>query len=161
MAKPSVYVETSVISYLASRPSRDVIVAGHQQITSEWWDARNDWRLFVSPLVMREAGGGDTDAATRRLAFTRGLTVLPMTDAAQSLASLLLTGTALPVKAAEDALHIAIATVHGMEYLLTWNCRHIANATKRLAISAICEQSGYRTPIICTPEELLGDKHVD
>ena len=161
MAKPSVYVETSVISYLASRPSRDIIVAGHQQTTLEWWDARDDWRLFVSPLVMREAGGGDADAAARRLAFARGLMVLPMTDAAQSLAGLLLAGAALPVKAAEDALHIAIGAVHRIEYLLTWNCRHIANATKRVAISAICEQSGYRTPIICTPEELLGDKHVD
>jgi len=161
MTKPSVYVETSVISYLASRPSRDVIVAGHQQITLEWWDMRDDWRLFASPLVIREAGGGDVDAAARRLAFTQGLTLLPMTDLVQTLAGQLLAGAALPSKAAEDALHIAVAAIHNVEYLLTWNCRHIANATKRLAISTICEQSGYRTPVICTPEELLGEKHVD
>ena len=82
MEKPSVYVETSVISYLASKPSRDVIVAGHQQLTLEWWDTRDEWRLFVSPLVIREAGGGDADAAARRLAFTQGLTVLPISGAA-------------------------------------------------------------------------------
>ncbi len=161
MAKPSVYVETSVISYLASRPSRDVIVAGHQQITLEWWDARDDWRLFISPLVLREAGGGDAEAATRRLSFAQGLAVLPITDAAQTLATVLLAGAALPAKAAEDALHIAIAAVHRMEYLLTWNCRHIANASKRLMIATLCEQQGYRPPIICTPEELLGENYVD
>jgi hypothetical protein len=138
-----------------------VIVAGHQQITSEWWDARDDWRLFISPLVLREAGGGDAEAATRRLTFAQGLPVLPITDAAQTLAAGLLAGAALPAKAAEDALHIAIASVHGMEYLLTWNCRHIANASKRLMISTLCEQQGYRPPIICTPEELLGENHVD
>ena len=84
-----------------------------------------------------------------------------MTDLVQTLAGQLLAGAALPSKAAEDALHIAVAAIHNVEYLLTWNCRHIANATKRLAISTICEQSGYRTPVICTPEELLGEKHVD
>jgi len=161
MTKPSVYLETSVISYLASRPSRDVIVSGHQQLTLEWWESRDDWQLFLSPLVLREAGGGDADAAARRLTFTHGLTRLPMTDDVHTLAANLLAGAALPGNAVEDALHIAVAAVHGMEYLLTWNCRHIANATKRLAISTICEQSGYRTPVICTPEELLGEKHVD
>lgn len=161
MEKPSVYVETSVISYLASKPNRDVIVVGHQQLSLEWWDTRDDWRLFVSPLVIREAGGSDADAAARRLAFIQGLTVLSITGAAQSLAGLFLAGAAVPGKAAEDALHIAIATIYRMEYLLTWNCRHIANATRRLAISKICEQAGYRTPVICTPEELLGEKHVE
>jgi hypothetical protein len=86
---------------------------------------------------------------------------LPISGAAQSLAGLLLAGAAVPGKAAEDALHIAIATIHRMEYLLTWNGRHIANATRCLAISKICEQASYRTPVICTPEELLGEKHVE
>lgn len=161
MLKPCVYVETSVISYLASRPSRDVIVAGHQQITFEWWDARDAWQLFVSPLVIREAGAGDTEAAARRLTFANGLTVLPITDAAQALAAALLADAALPATAAEDALHIGIASVHRMEYLLTWNCRHIANASKRTVISTLCQQNGYQPPIICTPEELLGENYVD
>lgn len=159
--KPSVYLETSVISYLAARLSRDLIVAGHQQITEEWWGSRGGWDLAVSALVVSEARSGDSEAAARRLALLSGLPLLTLNDAALELAQQLLAGAALPPIAREDALHIAIATVHGCDYLLTWNCKHIANAVKRQTIEAICETSGYRAPIICTPEELLGDHHVD
>jgi predicted nucleic acid-binding protein len=160
--KPSVYLETSVISYLAARMSRDLIVAGHQQISQEWWDTRRpDFEVSISALVVLEARSGDGDAAGRRLALLEGLPLLTLNDAAVHLAERLLAGAALPEKAREDALHIAIAAVHGIEYLLTWNCKHIANAVKRPLIEAICEAAGYRPPIICTPEELLGDRHVD
>lgn len=161
MTKPSVYVETSVISYLASRPSRDLIVAGHQQLTTEWWSARDNWQLFISPLVLQEAGGGDADAAAKRLFFTQELTLLHLTDSVLHLAEQLLFETALPENAAEDALHVAVAAVYNMDYLLTWNCRHIANAMKRHAIMKACETSGYQTPVICTPEELMGGNDVD
>ena len=160
--KPKVYVETSVISYLAARMSRDLIVAGHQQITQEWWDSRHEWELSISALVVSEASTGDTDAAARRLALMDGLPLLSLNEAAITLAERLLAEAALPQKAREDALHIAMATVHGIDYLLTWNCKHIANAVKRPLIETICETSGYRPPIICTPEELTGEStHVD
>lgn len=159
--KQTIYLETSVISYLAARPSRDLIVAGHQQITGEWWETRQQWQLYVSALVINEAGFGDVDAAARRLALIDGIPSLAVNDAAVDLAQRLLTGAALPTKAKEDALHIAVAAVNGMDYLLTWNCAHIANASRRSLITILCEAAGFRTPVICTPEELLGDRNVD
>ena len=159
--KASVYVETSVISYLGARLSGDLTVASHQQLTQEWWDRRSDWSLYVSALVHREASAGDIDAAERRIALLTGIPVLELTDAVFNLTSLLLTGAALPRNAEEDAAHIAIAAVNGLDFLLTWNCKHIANATKRSIIEAICRSTGYQPPIICTPEELLGDGNVE
>ncbi len=159
--KPTVYLETSVISYLASRLSRDLIVAGHQQISQDWWESRASWDLYISALVIAEARAGDPAIAERRLALLSGLSLLHLNESAISLAEQLLTHAALPAKAREDALHIAVAAVHGIDYILTWNCKHIANATKRPHIERLCEASGYRPPIICTPEELLGDGHVD
>ena len=143
MPKPTVYVETSVISSLASRPSRDLIVAGHQQLTKEWWDTRECWHIFISPLVLQEAGGGDEVAASGRLFFAKSLPLLHFTDSVLSLAERLIYESALPEKAAEDALHVAVAAVHGMDYLLTWNRKHIANASKRCAITKSCENAGF------------------
>jgi hypothetical protein len=156
-----VYIETSVISYLAARLSRDVVVVGHQQITQEWWDVRKEWELYVSSLVHSEAKSGDIEAATRRVALLENIPPLELTTAVYNLANQLVVGAALPAKAKEDAFHIAIATVHGMDYLLTWNCKHIANATMRSKIFSICEKAGYQPPVICTPEELLGDHNVE
>ena len=156
---PTVYLETSVISYLAARMSRDLIVAGHQQITQEWWDSRLEWDLSISALVVSEVSTGDTDAAARRLALLEGLPLLSLNEEAITLAERLLAEAALPQKAREDSLHIAIAAVHGIDYMLTWNCKHIANAIKRPLIEKVCETSGYRTPIICTPEELTGERY--
>lgn len=161
MMKPTVYLETSVISYLAARPSRDLIVAAHQQISQEWWDARQAWALSVSALVIAESRAGDPAAAQRRLALLDGIPLLHLSDAATDLAEQLLNRIALPARAKDDALHIAVATVHGMDYLLTWNCAHIANARQRPFIETLCQTLGYRPPVICTPEELLGDPHVD
>ena len=159
--KSTVYVETSVISYLAARPSRDLIVAAHQQISQEWWDVRQRWSLSISALVVAESRAGDAEAAQRRLALLEGVPLLHLSDAATELAEQLLDRAALPPSAKDDALHVAVATVHGMDYLLTWNCKHIANAQQRPRIEAVCRALGYRPPVICTPEELLGDSHVD
>ncbi len=159
--KPRVYLETTVLSYLTALPSRDLVRAAHQQITAEWWTNREGFELFVSDAVLAEVRMGDDDAAARRLAATQGLQVLETTAQVQSLAEALLAAAALPRKAAIDAVHVAVAAVHvavaavnGMHYLLTWNCTHIANATMRPRIDAVCRDNGLEPPIICTPEEL-------
>jgi len=156
--KPKVYVETSVISYLASRPSRDLVVAAHRQITYDWWQTcRERFDLYVSPLVLKEASAGDATAAKERLVYLEGLALFAATAAAAVVAKELIAGGALPAKAADDAAHLAIAAVNGADYLVTWNCRHLANAAMRNKIEAVCKQAGLTAPIICTPEELLGE----
>ena len=146
-----------MISYLVSRPSRDLVVAAHQQITRQWWEeCRESFQLYVSQMVIQEAGSGDPAAAQRRLEELAMIPLLALTDEAQALARELLESGALPKQAVEDALHIALATVHGMDYLLTWNCRHIANAQMREAVVSVCMMRGYEPPVICTPEELMG-----
>lgn len=158
---PTVYLETSIISYLASRPSRDLIVAAHQQITQDWWETRHEWELVISALVISESQAGDAEAAKRRLKYIQDLPILRLNDAVIDLAEKFLNGSALPPKAKDDALHIAIAVVYKVNYLLTWNCKHIANANKRPMIENICREAGYQPSIICTPEELLGDRYAE
>lgn len=153
--RPSVYIETSVVSYLTAAPSRDVVTAAHQLITQEWWEnERSRFELFTSVAVLNEAGSGDPAMVGRRLAVLHGLSVLLPDDAATELAAELIRRGPLPSKAEADALHIAIATVHRMDYLLTWNCKHIANAAMRDRIEEVCGSSGYTAPKMCTPEEL-------
>ncbi|WP_245754469.1 type II toxin-antitoxin system VapC family toxin, partial [Candidatus Accumulibacter aalborgensis] len=125
--KRKVYLETSVISYLAARPSKNVIEAGHQQSTYQFWDRRDEFDLFASELVLTECAAGDPEAATKRLAALRGIKLLDITSYSIELAKDLVIAGIVPAKASEDALHISIATVHFSDYLLTWNCRHIAN----------------------------------
>ena len=154
--KRSVYLETSIIGYLTSRPSRDLITAANQQMTHDWWDDRRaSFNLFISQFVMDECTGGDAEAARQRLDTLKGLPELDATEDVERLAAALIKGIPLPEKAGVDALHIAVATVHGMEYLLTWNCTHIANATMRPRIESICRSFGYEPPTICTPQELM------
>lgn len=154
--KPKVYLETTIISYLAARPSRDLIVAGHQQITHEWWQtARPNFAVVSSQLVVREAGAGDSEAAEARLALLTGLTLLEISEEALMLAQRLLQSKAIPQEFPEDALHVAVAVVNGIEYLLTWNYKHLANAAMRSKIEATCRELGYEAVIICTPEELM------
>jgi hypothetical protein len=130
--KPKVYVETSIVSYVAARPSRDLIVAAHQQITHEWWDVRRaHYDLYVSQIVVREARAGDPSAAARRMQVLQDMPLLDVTAQAALLAEQFILAHCLPQTAAEDALHIALAAIHSLEYLLTWNCTHIANATMR------------------------------
>jgi hypothetical protein len=154
-----VYIETTVVSYLTARPYRDVVIAGHQQITHEWWDYRRaSYELCASELVLREAGAGDPQAAQERLAILNAMTLLETTAEALALARQLIKAGALPAKAADDALHIAIAALNGIPFLLTWNCRHLANAVMRPLIESVCMAKGLKAPIICTPEELMEAK---
>ena len=151
-----IYVETSVISYLTSRLSRDLIVAGHQQITQEWWtNHRDKFELFVSQTVLEESAGGDQEAAQQRQSAIENLPLLEVTEDAVALAKDLVRLGPLPEKAAVDALHIAIAVTNRVDYLLTWNCKHLANAALRSRIERVCRARGYDPVIICTPEELL------
>ena len=154
--KPSVYIETSIIGYLTSRPSRDLITAANQQMTHQWWyEHRENFEIFISQFVIEECGEGDADAAQERLNVLTGTGELDATEEVESLAEALMKRVPLPEKAEVDALHIAVATVHGIEYLLTWNCTHIANAAMRPRIEAICRSFGYEPPTICTPQELM------
>ena len=156
MIKPKVYLETSIISYLAARPSRDLVVAAHQQITTEWWDrSRRRFDLYTSELVAQEAGAGDPEAAARRLEFLAGLPSLIVNEEVMTLAIAFLDAKAVPQQAVEDSYHIAMAVVHGLDYLLTWNCKHIANATIQKRIGQICRSRGFELLAITTPEQLL------
>lgn len=153
-----VYLETTVISYLtAPRPSRTVIVAAHQEITVQWWQRRRqDFDLFVSELVLREASAGDPEVAQRRLAALTELPRLVLTEEALQLGSEFVRTRILPGKATEDGMHIALATVHRVDYLLTWNCAHIANPDIQERLAEFLADRGLVLPYICTPEELLG-----
>lgn len=150
--KTKVYIETTIPSYLAARLSRDLVVA------RDWWESRrSDFNLYVSELVIQEIKTGDPVLADRRLGFLAGVPRLPVTPEILKLAQELISSGTIPHKAAGDAAHIAIATVYGCEYLLTWNCRHIANAELHRGIRRVVEQYGYEMPSLCTPEELMGD----
>ena len=154
--EPTVYVETSIISYLAARPSRDLITAAHQQVTTHWWATRRPaFRLHISELVVQEVSDGDPDEARQRLALLEGIPAVAVTADALSFARSLVENRILPRPAETDALHIAIAAAAGMEYLLTWNCRHIANAQIRGKIEELARLRGFEPPILCTPEELM------
>ncbi len=154
--KQTVYVETSVISYLAGRPARDLIVVAHQEVTREWWDEQsNGFELVISELVVQEAGAGDPEASRVRLAAIEGMAILALSDEAVSIAEHLAGGGPIPPEAVADALHIAVAAANGIDYLLTWNCKHLANASLRVRIAAVLGSLGYTCPVICTPEELM------
>lgn len=155
--KPSVYLETTIPSYLTAWPSRDIVRAAEQEITRNWWQSRNAYDLYVSEIVLEEVGSGDAKAAADRVAVLAGIEILRVTEEAERLGGELVKRAALPARAAIDALHIAVAAVHGISYLLTWNCKHIANATMRGKIELICRSVGFEPPIICTPMELLED----
>ena len=157
--KPRVYLETTIPSYLTAWPSRDLVRAAHQQITRDWWDRRRaEFELHISQVVLRECQAGDATAAAERLKILQDLPLLEQTEEATRLAQALVDRVPLPERAAVDALHVAIAVVHGVDYLLTWNCTHIANATLRDPIESVCRENGYEPPAICTPDELLAEE---
>lgn len=154
----SVYIETTISSYLAAWPSRDLLQAARQQITHGWWQQeRQKYTLCISQIVLDEAAAGDPEAARRRLVFLEKLPLLELTEAVDDVAQAVMDAELLPPKAARDAIHIAVASVHRIDILLTWNCRHIANATIMKELRAVVADAGYELPILCTPEELMGD----
>ncbi len=147
-------METSVVSYLTALPSSRLLLAAHQQITQEWWSGRSAYQIYISQFVLDEASRGDPAAAERRTNALQGLQLLDITGDVVALASMLIARGGLPQKARLDAFHVAVATVHGMDYLLTWNCKHIANAAHRAKMEEICRLEGFEPPVICTPMEL-------
>ena len=155
MTKPSVYIETSVISFLTSRPSRDLSILWHQQTTRDWWEhCRENFHLHVSDAVYDEISSGDVLASRLRIDAVEGIDILISTPDVKELSKELLKSHTLPPKAAVDALHIALAAYYGMDFLLTRNCKHIANANFHRAFEAIITQKGYKYPVITTPENL-------
>lgn len=154
----SVYIETTIPSYLIARRSPELSMAAKQQTTRNWWDERRDgFDLFISDAVLLEASGGDPAAAKRRLEILGGIPSLSPKPEADEIVLSLIERLNLPDRAIADAAHIAICVVHGIEYLLTWNCTHIANATFQPIIGEVCDAFGFSMPVICTPDQLLGD----
>ena len=153
----SVYVDTSVVSYLTARPARDMVTAVRQVETIEWWAVQSShFELFSSDVAINEARQGDVDAANRRIEVLHEMTILVFTRDASDLARALLAGGAVPENAEDDARHIAVAAVNNIDYILTWNFAHMANTVTVPVIGEVCEQQGYNTPIITTPNQLKG-----
>jgi len=152
------YIETTVIGHLAGRLHRDPVIEVRQTLTRRWWPgACARYRLLISQLVCDECSAGDPDAAKERLSVVETLEILEINADVQSLANKLTAFGAIPLSEPRDALHVAIAAYHGVQYLVTWNFKHIANAQMRGRIEAICRDAGFEPPIICTPEELAGE----
>lgn len=154
--KKRVYVETTVLSYFAARPSRDLIVAGHQEATREIWPQFADkYETYISALVYQEAGRGDAEQARARLAAIKPFRMLDIEDGARTLAERITAGKGIPQEYPEDALHIAVAAANGMDVLVTWNFAHLNNPFTRMMVRQIVENEGFTCPEICSPEELL------
>jgi len=156
--KPKLYMETTIPSYLTSYSSRDLIIAGHQQITKDWWEKRkNAFDIYISQFVIDETKSGNPVAAHERMSAIKGFPLLDIIPEVEMLAAGILASGAIPQRAATDAVHVAIAAVHGMDFLMTWNCVHLANAIIAKKVAKICNQYGFDCPVICTPEELMGE----
>lgn len=153
--KPTVYLETSTISYLASRPATDPIRKAKQILTHRWWEQSDKFDLFISQTVFEEIVLGDMKAAEERLTVVENIRLLPLTPAVQNLADALIDSRAIPREVRLDANHIACAAVHGIDFLITWNQKHIASEKKRDQIRAIISEFGFRPPRILTPEAHL------
>lgn len=152
----TVYIESSVISYYTARRSRDLIVAAHQEITLDWWEkALPLFDPFISQIVFDEIERGDPVAAQRRLSVVQEFNVLEMMPKVATLADHYYRALEIPEKARNDSFHLALAAYHGMDFLVTWNCTHIAAGRVRGIVETINDNQGYQTPIICTPEELM------
>jgi hypothetical protein len=153
-----IYIESTIPSYVVARPARDLIQAGHQQTTKDWWDLkRAKHELFTSQVVLDEIASGDKEMARQRIELMAGITLLDLTDEANALTKTILSSGALPSDADRDAAHISLATVHEMDILLSWNCRHIANGAIQARLRRLAEKSGYALPVLCTPDGLTGD----
>lgn len=156
--RETVYIETSVIGYLTARSTKNLILAANIEITRDWWqNRRNDFELYISQIVLDEVAKGDAEIAAKRLEVLSDFPLLEISEVADELALEFMAKSNLPPKAADDAIHIAVATVHALDYLLTWNCKHIANAQIQRKLFEISSHLGYKLPIICTPYELMGE----
>jgi len=156
--KPKLYLETTIPSYLTSRPSRDLVVASNQQVTRIWWEQRREaFDVCVSQFVIDEVSAGDRLMASERLRVLKGLPVLDATPEALELASRIVQLELIPQRAGVDAAHIAVAAAHEVDFLMTWNCTHIANAAIARRIAGLCNEYGFECPLICTPYALLGE----
>ena len=154
--KPSVYIETTVVSYLAARPSADATLGARQRVTRQFWENYSDnFEFVVSDVVITEIRQGDKIAAQRRIDALAGLTVLDLSPEAVTLAQELINAGAVPKESQTDAQHIAVAVVNGIEHLISWNYKHIVNETKRQHIDQVCQAAGYHPTILCTPAELI------
>lgn len=154
----TLYIETSILGYLTARSTKNLILAANMEVTKDWWEYRRSaFTLYVSQAVLNEVAQGDTEIAVQRMELLRGVPSLELNQAVRDLASQFLTRSNLPPKAHIDAIHIAVATVHSLDYLLTWNCKHIANAQIQRKLAEISFDFGYELPILCTPYELLGN----
>ena len=152
----TVYIESSVISYYTARRSRELIVAAHQEITLDWWEnALPSFEPFISQIVFDEISRGDSESARKRLNAVESFKLIEMTQETAMLAKLYYNALHIPEKAINDAFHLALAVYHGMDYMVTWNCTHIAAGRVINIIQNINSEEGYQTPIICTPEELM------
>jgi hypothetical protein len=152
----SVYIESSVISYITARPNRDIVISARQAVTIEWWETyRNQFEIYVSELVLEEIGCGDPMAASHRIAIVKDIPILVISQSAISIAQALVKEKAIPESSTEDALHIGIAAVQNIDFLLTWNFKHMNNANTRIKIASIITELNYSSPIICSPEELI------
>lgn len=159
--KTKVYIETTVVSYLVARPSTDANLGGRQQTTRQLWEEYSDnFEFIVSDIVITEIRQGDEMAAQRRIGAVAGLTVLDLSPQASALALELVNTGAVPSHSLPDAQHIAIAVVNGIEYLTSWNYKHIVNETKRQHIDQVCRAAGYQPTILCTPGELIEERHM-
>ncbi len=155
--KARLYLETTIVSYLVARPSRDATILSRQRATRAWWDARlTDFDVFISDVVLAEAAAGDARPAKKRLDLLKPFPSLEVTPEARELTDALVGPGLLPSKAVRDAAHLGIATANGMHFLLTWNFRHIANAEILQRVEEVCEEHGLKCPVVCTPEELMG-----
>ncbi len=162
LSKKKVYVETTIVSDATALPTNDLALVGRQVATREWWKiAIEQFELFSSPIVRREADKGDAEAAKRRVDALKGLPELTLTGEAGFLAQKLVEEKAVPARFKEDALHIAIAAVERMVYLVSWNFRHITNAQMIPKIKKVCADCGYTCPEICTPQMLQEEEQDD
>jgi len=155
MKNPKIYIESSVISVQTARPSKNVLLLARQQYTNDWWDSIDQYTPYISQAVLDEIKRGDVSAAEKRLRLVESIPLLPYVDEVNRIVGCLLREKALPFKAWEDAHHIAIAAVHDVDYLLTWNMTHIANPFKRQHVIDIIRQFRTSSPMIITPQELL------
>ena len=153
-----IYIESTIPSYVVARPARDLLQAARQQLTKDWWDLKREkHELFTSQVVLDEIASGEAAMARQRLELVTQIKLLDLTDEANALTKQILVSGLLPADADRDAAHIALATVHEMDVLLSWNCRHIANAAIQAGLRRLAEKAGFALPVLCTPDELTGE----